>query len=211
MIRPTYSLRGLLVFVLFCACLCAVFVAFRERARLKTSAIDKVVDSGGGVVFDYEFNRQGHYVEGRRHLRELWMKRVFGGDPFAEVVVLTVGSSIEGVDVPTRFPHVFRVICDRTAVPDATMASWSQLRETVDLSLSETNVSDDALRAWRFHPALRSVCLRDTSITDQGLAHIMTCPAIERIDVSGSRVSQGAVECARKSRPTLAIECVTDW
>ncbi len=97
----------------------------------------------------------------------------------------------------------FKAFQNHVEAVDLSPHNWSAMerRQTI------LAVDDDALADLRLHRfrKLRSLDLRDTQITDEGVRHIAGLNRLEQLDLRGTRVSEDGLKELRGALPNCRI------
>lgn len=203
-----FSTRLLLAVVTACCVLLAGYYWLCVFARHNELSVRCAEQLGCSVVYDYEFNRDGKFVDSARRGRRRWVVPVFGGDPFGRVVVLDLPSEADRrhVEVISRFPHLFRLICDGAPVRDDDVIDLCQRLRLTDVYLAGTDVTDRGVDHFALQSDLRVLSIRDTRVTSAGIMGLKACRGLEILDLSGTSVSEDAAMALRKELPACLVE-----
>ena len=93
-----------------------------------------------------------------------------------------------------------------TNVVDADVAAVIKLEGLDFIDLSKTRVTDSCTEVLRVHPALRTVRLRETEVSDWGMLTMCGKDVLSMLDVSGCLVTQEGVERAMQLAPLCEIQ-----
>ncbi|WP_165250399.1 hypothetical protein [Paludisphaera soli] len=87
-------------------------------------------------------------------------------------------------------------------VTDATLRNLKGFDRLRELDLNETQVGDEGLKALADLPALASLRLKGTKITDAGFrATLLNKESLRRLDLTGTAVDRETVEAWRDAQP----------
>jgi hypothetical protein len=78
------------------------------------------------------------------------------------------------------------------------------------LFLDHTQLTDAALAHLLKMPALRVLLLDGTDVTDEGLAHLSTLKGLRRLDLRQTKVTLAGVQRLREALPNTAVDADFD-
>lgn len=182
-IRPRFSLRSLLLLMAI-ACLILAFLAqpLLEQQRLQAD-LSKLTGLGARISV---------VARGREHpAGSNYVSRLLG--------------------IGTRQGVRFRVDFSGTNITDEDVRSLSEMKPVRirSLNLSNTNITDGAMKHIASLRDLREVDLRHTRITDEGFAKLRRCKLLLNVQVFGTGVSYDALAALEKAQPTEVYFCQT--
>ncbi len=103
------------------------------------------------------------------------------------------------LDRIAAFDHVTELRLEGCkAITDDGLLALAKMPQLEYLDISATNITDRGLEVLRHLPNLRGFkMVWQRSATDAGLAHLRGCDKIERVELMGSGVGDGAIEALR--------------
>lgn len=102
--------------------------------------------------------------------------------------------------------HVADLALARTRVTDRTMEIVGEMSRLRRLDLRQTAISDAGLARLRGHEHLTELVLARTRLTDAALETLLALPALERVWTWESGLSAEAIERLRAERPDLMVD-----
>jgi Leucine Rich Repeat (LRR) protein len=97
----------------------------------------------------------------------------------------------------------FETFLNHVEAVDLSPHNWSAMKRRQTI----VAVDDDALanlRLYRFRN-LRSLDLRDTQITDEGVPHIAALKRLQQLDIRGTQITDGGLQELRGALPNCEI------
>ena len=93
----------------------------------------------------------------------------------------------------------------RSAVTDKSASLLAQLTSVTHLRLSDTRISDTAIRHIKRLPNLQSLLLANTRLTDDCVSDLGEIVTLTSLDIRGTQISANAVKQLKESLPTCKI------
>ena len=143
-----------------------------KRARDQRAAVNRVLELGGSVSFDYEFDKSGKRIKDAQPPGWRWLRQRIGDEYFREVR---------------------RVMLDRTSATDDDLRLIGKLRATKTLSLNFTNVGDSGLAHVRHLRILEYLGLAETRVTDKGIRCLENMDQLDSLILGYTDVGNEAV------------------
>lgn len=170
-----FSLRTLLVAM----AVFAVWLGFKSaRARRQRAAVDRILELGGIVMYDYE------YEEGAKPPAPDWLRQLLGDEYFLTVEGVALGTRHLTDDDMEHFEALteLRVLrLPEGRMTDAGLAKLKGLTRLTDLELSCTPITDQGLAHLSGLVNLKHLRLQDTEVKDEGLAHLKNMKKLEQL------------------------------
>ena len=139
-----YSLITLMVLVLLASVAMTWFAHRLQRSRRQHEAVEAIVNSGGGVRFDFEIDQSGKPLPEASFPGPVWLRPWIGDDLTSNVVEAEVqtDSALEGVkDLPLlRKLHLFS-----KGITDAGLEHLEQVPQLEVLFVEETQVTEQGV------------------------------------------------------------------
>jgi hypothetical protein len=173
-----FSLRTVMVAVLFLGCGLGWFAREVQRVRAQRKAAAAIEKLGGGVGYADE-------SDGRIRGAVAWMGKLFGEDLSGDVT---------------------SVILDGPSINDAALAHLRGLAQLRWLSLTNTRISDAGLTHLRGLRELGSLELANTMVSDTGLAHLRGLTRLWYMDLNNTQVSDAGAKELKKALPYIIID-----
>ena len=162
-----FSVRTLLLLLLAVSVALGSLAWKIERAKRQRDAVAWILNSGGGVRYDYQYDDDGRRVPEGIPTGPKWLRKHLGGDFFDEVIRVEFGSNSNQVTDVTplaRLTKLEELFLDDTHVRDVTpLAALKKLRI---LQLEGTRVKDVTPLAGLTR--LQLLDLRDTQVSQDG-------------------------------------------
>jgi hypothetical protein len=148
-----------------------------KRARDQRAAVNRILEIGGSVSFDYEFDKSGKRMKDAQPPGWRWLRQTIGDEYFRDVVWVNL---------------------NKTAVSDNDLRLIGKLRATKQLSLNWTQVGDSGMAHIRHLRQLEGLGLIETSITDAGLRHVEGMPQLDSLILGYTDVGDGGMDSVTK-------------
>jgi hypothetical protein len=209
--RFQYSLRSLLLFMLFVnvgmACLCSLWRA----AKQQTEAAAAIRAVGADVLYDYEVEHAAEWGASSTAKWSApvppgpaWARRLLGKDFFANVVDVGFRGWIfdRRAENPItdrclghigKLPRLEVLDLGWSRVSDAGLKSLQRLARLRELNLAETSVTDTGVERLEGLAQLRELNLAGTRITDRGLRSLGKLTHLEVLDLSRTKVTEAGM------------------
>jgi hypothetical protein len=192
-----FSLRTLLVLVLLASVGMSWFAVRMQRARKQREVVAAIVEMGGRVTYDYDFDASGNRVLNPKPPGPAWLRKLLGDDFFANVTCVGLGepeTPPTGLEYVAGVPHVHGLHPDGTQVTDAGSTQIPGLTQPVDLHAETTSVNDAALEHLKGFTRLRRLYLVGPKVTDAALEHLKGLTELQSLDLTGTPVSDAGLE-----------------
>jgi|GEM_PF-5741043 hypothetical protein len=177
-----FSLKRLLVFVTFVACLSAIvgywFPGWHRDQ--KGNRVNFLIQSNGG-----------YWEDGQRVC--------LGDSRITKEQLTALLKDLEAFDYQTG------LFLDGTVCDDSHIKQIVGLKHLRLLTLANTRITDEGLKEITALKELEWVNVNDDAITDSGLQHLATLPNLEYIDVRGTKVTNEGLKKLRKTFPALGV------
>ncbi len=217
--RFQFGFRSLLVFLVAMSVPLAWFAWEMQKARRQREAVAAILEGGGLVRYDYEFDENGYRIVGAKPPRPDFLRKLLGDDFLCEVVVVEScwktgyddARHLEPViiieDLPfdclqisdSNLAHLkgltrLEELClDGTQMSDSDLAHLNGLTKLKRLSLAGTQMSDSGLAHLEGLTRLEELSLGNTQISDNGLAYLANMPQLERLFLDETQVSDNGL------------------
>ncbi|MCY2985838.1 MAG: hypothetical protein NTY15_19605 [Planctomycetota bacterium] len=108
-------------------------------------------------------------------------------------------------DVEKLPPHwnVQRLNLELTKVTDASLPAIAEMKNLVDLDLSNCDVSDEGIKALSGHKSLKTLWLNECKVTDESMAILATIPQLESVHLSKTKVTENGWRQLLSAKPRL--------
>lgn len=223
-----FSLRTLLLLVLFVSIGLTWLKIKMNQARQRRAVVEAIEKAGGAVNYDY-FAGRGPSDSSVPH----WAREFFGDDFFFDVVAadsyhqstfddnaaaylkeLTKLKVIElyGTQLTDAgFAHlegltnVEMLLLTDEQITDAGLAHFRRLTKLKLLVLTGTQVTGAGLKHLEGLTNLEGLSLKDTKVSDAGLPHLAALTKLNGLDLSGTQVTDAGVTTLQAALPNCKI------
>lgn len=193
--RLRFSLRGLIILVLFLGCGLAGMAHSLHQARVQREAVAAIERSGGDVIYDWMW-RDGDVVNGRPWWPQ-WLENRLGIDFLSHVVFAAFPFdhkiSDAELEMLGRLPRLEELESFGSSATDTGLAHIGRLARLKKLDLSGSKVTDEGLVHLRGLTGLQQLDLSGTGITDAGLVHLAGLTGLQALDLANTGVSNAGV------------------
>lgn len=195
-----FGLRTILILTTIAAALFAWLGRDIIRARREKPIIDRIVNAGGTVYYDYQAQDEFPNVIDssiQQSNQPQWLRYLFGENFGANVLTVTARGTASGDDVKDvhqlhgirdislhgraftdkciddliKVQQLRGVSISETSISPAGLARLASCRELVSISLWGPEIEDDHLKAVAGIPSVQHLQVICSSITDEGLKH----------------------------------------
>lgn len=191
--RFQFSLRTLLL-ALTAASIGLSFVAVRmANARKQRRAVIAILETGGGVLSDCQWDYQSQRLLVGEPGVPLWLRRLFGDDFFVTVVLAEVKND-GGLEAVRNLPQLRELRVKGQDVTDAGMENIKGLRRLECLRFwGASQLSDASMENVGELTRLRHLDLNLSAVTDTGLERLRRLSQLENLEVQGTRVTDASL------------------
>ena len=180
------SLRSMLAITTLICVWLAVQVNNARRQRDAVTAIEAV---GGNVVYDYQLNAKGSWINGAEVPGPEWLRRILGPHYFCHVVHVpfkgferpqeVTDDLIEQIGGLAGLQFLSLRAC--VNVTDNGIGHLKSLHSLKLLDLERTQVTERGLRSLKSLTKLEALGLDNTKLTDAGLSELRAWPNLKRL------------------------------
>jgi len=158
----------------------------------RTRAVEEIKNSGGTVVYDYQFRKSGNPLPGAGRPRPAWLRNLLGDD-FVGVVFASsaTDASLEHLKGRTQLQALN---LGGTQVTDAGLEHLKGLTQLQALQLYGTKVTDAGLEHLKGLTQLQALDLSGTQVTDAGLEHLKGLMQLQTLDLHDTKVTTEGVK-----------------
>jgi len=184
-----YSLRTLLLAITAAAIWLGMST---HRARQQEQAVDAILQLGGSVYYDYEYDSSRKRQAGAEPLGPKWLRTWVGEHYFVTAVAVDLGerqiddAALEHLE-PLR--HLKTLHLYANPIGDAGLAHIQGLTALEFLILNETQLTDAGLVHLKGLTNLHTLVLMNTEVSDEGLVHLADLKSLEDLRLGGSKVA----------------------
>ena len=175
--RFQLGIRSLLAQVICVAIPCSWLAVRIQQARKQKEVVEAIVkeggEVGGEVLYDYQVDASGRYIQGAQPPGPAWLRKLLGDDFFI---------------------HVIEVNVSKTRVRDANLEHFKGLTTLESLFLGRTQVTDAGLEQLKGLTQLKGLNLLGTQVTDAGLEHVARLFHLEHLSVGDTQVTDAGLE-----------------
>lgn len=180
-----FSLRTLILLVTICSALFGWMGSYHRRAKQREAIVDSIYKSGGGVSYDYRYDKNRGINP--QPYGPSWLRSLLGEYYFCEVYRVEYGlgsrpltdSEVSQLGELRQLKHL-----DLTekGIDDSKLANLRELTELEYLSLQwNKGITDAGLVHLGGMKDLKILNLRSTSIDGSGLAHLDGVSKLEEL------------------------------
>jgi hypothetical protein len=193
--RFQFGVRSLLLFLVVLSIPLGWFAWEMDKARRQREAVERIVELGGSVGYDYQVDANGDWVDGAEPTT--WLRKLLGRDFFYDVVsVHCPSTSFGNGDTRNlkRLPKLEFLSLNCPQVTDPGLVHLKGLTNLEVLYLSHAKVTDAGLKHLEGLTSLRVLGLHGTKVTGDGLEHLKRLTNLERLGLGGSQVGDAGLE-----------------
>ncbi len=231
--RPIRFSLKLLLLIFSISCVWLGYAS--NRARSQKRAVDRVIELGGHVGFDYQFDSNMNWRKDPKLPAPVWLIDVIGEDYARRPMVVNFDDGSDptngDLSVLERFTDLKQLtFMNRKRITDDGLHHLSPLAKLEVLALNGTHVRDQGLQHIRHmqnltglsldrtpitHHGLKYVGelkklewlnLNDTQVTDEGLRHIASLPHLETLQLRGTSITdEGIKQLSRMTSLKLVL------
>ena len=180
------SLRSMLAITTLICVWLGVQVNNAHRQRDAVAAIEAV---GGNVVYDYQLNAKGSWINGAEVPGPEWFRRMLGPHYFCHVVVVPYMEFDRPQEVTDDLVKQIGGLAglhslslkDCVNVTDNGIEHLKSLHALKLLDLERTQVTERGLRSLKSLTKLETLGLNNTKLTDAGLSELTAFPKLRRL------------------------------
>ena len=190
------SLRAMLILVAVCA---VWFGVLAKRAHDQRAAVRRVIELGGRVVYDFQYDDSGEFREYRKDAKPPgwpWLRKLVGDEFFQEVVRVSLdGKNVTDDDLELigKLRHLDHLSLNETSVSDSGLAHVRDLVHLQYLGLNETRVTSSGLEHVSNMKELDILVLGDSPVGDEGLEHLSGLHSLAILNLSRTRVTSAGI------------------
>ena len=203
-----FSLRSLIVLLLFAAVGCAAFHYRLLRAERRTAAVARLKEFSGYVQYENHQSIKSTSTESSRVSE--WLTMQLGLDFFHDVDTVCIEGRREFSDddlaSTCQLRNVRSLRLGRTTVTDQGLQPLWKLKELRSFSISSPHISDKGMDHLVQLRQLERLILYDVDLTDAGLASLAALENLEVLDIRNTRVTDQGIAKLRAALPNCDIE-----
>ena len=196
-----FSLRTFLVLVLLVSIGLSWLAVKREKANRQREAVKAILDLGGTVSYDYEWDE---FAGKNETSASAWLRSLFGDDLFHDVETVQLrwvqskGAVVNQVDGETRlaglgeFDGLKQLDLYFSEITDRELSHIKKLTKLEDLSLVGNPVTDAGLQHLKLLTNLRKLNLHSIRLTDAGMVHLKGLTNLTFLNL-GSKVTDAGL------------------
>jgi hypothetical protein len=195
--RFQFAVRSLLVFLVAVSVPLGWFAWEMRKARRQREAVERIVELGGSVGYDYQVDANGDWVDGAESTTPIWLRRLLGDDFFCDVMTVDCQLTAFGdndVRHLQRLANLRTLTLPATQITDKGLAQLGEMTRLEALNLSGTKVTDAGLEHLKGLTSLSGLNVRNTHVTDAGLEHLKGLANLEWLDLGGTLVTNAGLE-----------------
>ena len=188
------SLRALFIII---AVLAVSLAYLSKRANDQRVAVQRVLQLGGSVGYDFEFDKSGNRLQNPVPPTWSLLRNLIGVEYFANVVRIGLDkAAITEADLRCigRLRHVRTLSLNHTGVTDSGLSHLRNLRELRILGLAETRITDAGLHHLRNLYKLDTLILEGTDIRGDGLTYVGMLAQLENLNLGETSITGQDVE-----------------
>lgn len=194
--------------VLLAVCIAAGYLAMgRQKALRQAEAIDVVVQAGGQVYLDYQW-QGGKPVPDAEPPQAAWVRALVGDTMLNRAVAVDLRGVQRPDDIAPSLlllPYLLHIRADDTRLSDASLAVWRQKAGLKSLELPGTQVTDAGVESLGRLTQLSFLSLARTAVSDKSIPVLVRFRRLERLDVSGTHITSDAVDSLRAQLPKCQV------
>ncbi len=182
-----YSLRSLMIVVTL-ACIAMSWVAAKmKQARERKAAVERILNDGGRVIYDYQRDAFDNVSEPPG---PLWLRELLGNDLFANVTEVDFegGPCDANLENLKGFTSLRSLRLNSTMVSDANMENLRRLTSIRSLKLGPTILRGFNLEDLKGLPHLEELDLSNAGSwgRDIGLRHLEGLTGLRKLNLYGA-------------------------
>jgi hypothetical protein len=198
--------------VLLALCIAAGYIAMgRQKAVRQAEAMDAIVQAGGHVYLDYQWQR-GQPAPDAPPPQAAWVRALVGDIMLNRAVAVDLRGVQRPDDVaPTLLllPYLLHIQAEDTALSDASLATWRQKSGLRGLELQGTQVTDAGVESLAGLSQLIWLSLARTAVSDKSVPVLARLRRLQRLDLSGTHITLDAADSLRAQLPKCQISLQT--
>jgi hypothetical protein len=178
-----YSLRSLMLVMLFTSLGMSWFAVRMKRAREQKAAVEEIRKLGGLVAYEYH--------------GPAWLQSSLGVDFFGTVCgVSLVRSPVTdaGLERLKGLTQLQMLTLEGPQITDGGLENLEGMSQLESLCLSDTKVTDAGLKHLRVLTKLQTLYLKGTLVTDAGLEHLEGLTQLPRLWLNRTRVTDAGLD-----------------
>jgi hypothetical protein len=197
--RFQFGVRSLLVFLVAVSVPLSWFAWEMQKARRQKDAVEAIAKAGGWVMYDYQFDGRGNWLDERDEAEPMTparLRKLFGNDFFAKVVLVNCGSTgFDDNDAKhlRELTNLKVLDLSRTQITNKGLVHLETMTELEGLDLSGTQVTDHGFAYLKEMTKLDTLILEDTQISDQGLVHLKRMTRLDQLWLGGTQISDAGL------------------
>ena len=178
-----FSLRTLLIVVLVLSLPSSWLGVKLHEARKQREAVGAILEAGGTVLYEYQFDESGKFVAQAEPPTPAWLRSLLGDDLFRDVAYVSPGRDSG----------------------DAELEQLKGLTSLRRLNLDGGEVTDAGLEHLKGLTSLEELDLSHTQVTDAGLKHLKGLASLEYLGLCCNKVSNEGVKKLQEALPNCQI------
>lgn len=210
--QPRVVLRALVGVALVIGMAAGYVAMGRQKAVRQAEAIDVVVQAGGRVYLDYQW-QAGEPVPDAQPPQAAWIRRLIGNTLLDRAVAV----DLRGVEQPDDMarsllllPYVCHIRADDTTLSDTSLSLWRGKLGLTGLDLQGTRVTDTGVESLSRLTQLTTLSLARTAVSDESISSLARLKRLKLLDLSGTQVTSDAVGRLRGLLPKCRVRMTDD-
>ncbi len=189
--RFQFSIRSLLVFVVFVAIPCSWLAVEMKRAEKQREVVDENRIPGGFVWYDYQCDASDVFSvhPNARPPGPAWLRNLLGDDFFSHVRCVNTQVTDAGLTRLAGLPELEALELNGSTITDAGLAQISRLNQLQGLSLDSTQITDTGLAHLAERIQLHRLGLNNTKVTNAGLSHLRGLTHLQCLELDGTKIT----------------------
>ncbi len=191
-----YSLRGLLVAVTAIGIWLGYTVS---QVRTQREAVRQIQAAGGSIMYEYHEFAPRKWTTAQSPSGPEWLRRLAGPELFDRPSIISLHNPPDDrwAEAARKLTTIKYLLLSGQSITDAAIVQLGPLTKLWELQLTQTSVTDDALKAVGAFPKLKWMRIVSPTISDAGIAHLAQLRDLEELTLKCPQVTD-------QSLPVLA-------
>ncbi len=213
--RPLqFSLRGLALAIVICACAFALIARVSHCAREQANAVATIEAAFGQVIYDYEDKGTGIYDPGQRLAKPGWLGCTFGKDVFHGVVWANLDSpevTDSTLQSLQKCPDLRILHISHAAITNEGLSNLIGLKKLRTMTIYAPDLDANGLAILGHLAAIEDLEVHEAKISDKDLKHLKETKTLKRLFFGFTDVTEAGINDLRKALPDCTIEHDPWW